>query len=60
MKDYVASSTVVGWANLGAAIGSLKGTDLRWANPLELKNAVEAAFVEKFGVKETAKPKGKV
>ena len=60
MKEYVASSAYSGWNNLGAAIGGLKGTDLRWANPLELKNAVENAFTEKFGTKEASKPKGKV
>ena len=60
VKEYVASSAATGWANLGATIGALKGTDLRWANPLELKNAVEAAFIDKFGAKEAAKPKGKV
>lgn len=51
---------MTGWANLGATIGALKSTDLRWANPLELRTAVESAFLEKFGPKETAKPKGKV
>ncbi|KAI0751547.1 glutaminyl-tRNA synthetase [Daedaleopsis nitida] len=59
VKDYLASSAYTGWNNLGAAIGGLKGTDLRWANALELKSAVEKAFVEKFGAKEAAKPKGK-
>ncbi|KAI0663222.1 glutaminyl-tRNA synthetase [Cubamyces menziesii] len=59
VKEYVASSAYSGWNNLGAAIGGLKGTDLRWANPLELKNAVENAFTEKFGAKEASKPKGK-
>ncbi|RPD66742.1 glutaminyl-tRNA synthetase [Lentinus tigrinus ALCF2SS1-7] len=59
VKEYVASSAYTGWNNLGAAIGGLKATDLRWANALELKNAVESAFLEKFGAKGTAKPKGK-
>ncbi|KAI0089139.1 glutaminyl-tRNA synthetase [Irpex rosettiformis] len=59
VKDYLASSAASGWANLGTTIGALKATDLRWANPLELKNAVEAAFTEKFGAKEAAKPKSK-
>ncbi|KAI0722233.1 glutaminyl-tRNA synthetase [Cerioporus squamosus] len=58
VKDYVASSAYTGWNNLGAAIGGLKATDLRWANALELKNAVESAFTEKFGAKGAAKPKG--
>ncbi|OJT10371.1 hypothetical protein TRAPUB_13130 [Trametes pubescens] len=59
VKEYVTSSALAGWNNLGQAIGGLKSTDLRWASPLELKNAVEAAFLEKFGAKEAAKPKGK-
>ncbi|CCM05577.1 uncharacterized protein FIBRA_07804 [Fibroporia radiculosa] len=57
--EYVASSAASGWSNLGAIIGSLKSTELRWANPLDLKNAVERAFTEKFGPKEAAKGKGK-
>ena len=60
VKEYVSSSAITGWNNLGAAIGGLKATDLRWANALELKNAVESAFTEKFGAKGAAKPKGKV
>ncbi|KAI0677047.1 glutaminyl-tRNA synthetase [Trametes maxima] len=59
VRNFVETSAFTGWNNLGAAIGGLKGTDLRWANPLELKTAVEKSFVEKFGAKETAKPKGK-
>ncbi|KAF9821284.1 hypothetical protein IEO21_00892 [Rhodonia placenta] len=59
VADYVSSSAATGWANLGTVIGGLKGTDLRWANALELKNAAERAFIEKFGPKEAAKPKGK-
>ena len=60
VKDYVSASTFTGWNNLGAAIGGLKSTELRWANALELKKAVEQSFLEKFGPKEAAKPKGKV
>lgn len=60
ITNYLSTSAATGWANLGQTIGALKSTDLRWANPLELKNAVEAAFAEKFGAKEAAKPKGKV
>lgn len=60
VAQFVASSTATGWANLGAVISGLRNSaELRWANPLEVKNTVEAAFVEKFGVKEAAKPKGK-
>lgn len=60
VKDYIASSSATGWANLGPTLGALKTSDLRWANPLELKSAVENAFTDRFGPKEAAKPKGKV
>ncbi|EGO27801.1 hypothetical protein SERLADRAFT_414058 [Serpula lacrymans var. lacrymans S7.9] len=57
---YIEDSTVAGWANLGPTISGLKATpELRWANPLEMKNAVEKAFTEKFGTREVGKPKGK-
>ncbi|TFK55454.1 glutamine-tRNA ligase [Heliocybe sulcata] len=60
VTEYVSSSAVSAWNNLGSAIGSLKGTsELRWANPLELKATVERAFVEKLGPKEAAKGKAK-
>lgn len=49
-----------GWTGIGTAISAVKNTpELRWANPLEIKNVVERAFTETFGAKETAKPKGK-
>lgn len=60
VTEYLAQGVASGWESLGSAINSLKGTQLRWANPLELKNAVESAFIEAFGAKEVAKPKGKV
>ena len=60
VKEYVSSAAFTGWNNLGAAIGGLKSSDLRWANALELKKAVEDVFLEKFGAKEAVKPKGKV
>ncbi|GJE84275.1 glutaminyl-tRNA synthetase [Phanerochaete sordida] len=59
VAEFVTASAATGWDKLGATIGALKNTDLRWANPLELKNAVEATFTSQFGVKEAAKPKGK-
>ncbi|KZT29333.1 glutaminyl-tRNA synthetase [Neolentinus lepideus HHB14362 ss-1] len=53
VAEYVSSSAVSAWTNFGAAIGTLKGTpELRWANPLELKNSVERAFTEKLGPRE--------
>lgn len=61
VSNYISSSAVTGWTNLSSVITGVKGTpELRWANPLELKNSVERVFTEKFGTKETAKPKGKV
>ncbi|EJF62807.1 glutaminyl-tRNA synthetase [Dichomitus squalens LYAD-421 SS1] len=59
VTEYISSSAYTGWNNLGAAIGGLKNTDLRWANALELKNAVEKAFTEKFGAKQSGKPAAK-
>ncbi|KAK7695754.1 hypothetical protein QCA50_000391 [Cerrena zonata] len=60
VSNYLTSAAVTGWANLGVVIGGLKTSpELRWASPLDVKNAVEAAFTEKFGAKEAAKPKGK-
>jgi glutaminyl-tRNA synthetase len=52
---------VSGWASLGAVIGGVKNIPaLRWANPLDIKNAVERVFTQAFGAKEAAKPKAKV
>ena len=46
---------------MGAAITALRNTPaLRWANTLEVKNAVESALEDRFGAKEAARPKGKV
>jgi glutaminyl-tRNA synthetase len=46
---------------MGAAITALRNTPvLRWANPLEVKNAVESTLADRFGAKEAAKPKSKV
>ncbi|KAI0306840.1 glutamine-tRNA ligase [Multifurca ochricompacta] len=60
VSEYVTSFAVTGWANMGAVITALKSTpELRWVNPLELKNAVESALTDRFGAKEAAKPKGK-
>lgn len=61
VTKYITSNAVAGWANLSSVITGVKKTpELQWANPLELKNAVEKAFAETFGAKEAAKPKGKV
>ncbi|VDB85344.1 unnamed protein product [Peniophora sp. CBMAI 1063] len=59
VTGYLQTNAVAGWANMNQVIGALKGTDLRWANALELKSTVERAFTEAFGQKEAAKPKTK-
>lgn len=57
----MSSSAVLGWASLGQVISGVKSSpDLRWASPLDVKNSVEKVFLERFGAKEAAKPKGKV
>ena len=53
--SYIATNAISGWQSLSSVIGGLKNTpDLRWASPLDLKNAVESAFVGVFGSKEEA------
>ncbi|KAH0587775.1 hypothetical protein H2248_006533 [Termitomyces sp. 'cryptogamus'] len=60
ITKYIASNGVASWGSLGAVISALRATpELRWANPLHVKNAVEKGFTETFGAKEAAKPKGK-
>lgn len=60
-EKYISSADVTGWANLGSILNALRGSpELRWANPLEVKDAVEKVFLEKFGPKVAAKPKAKV
>lgn len=51
------SKAPANWSALSGAIGDLKATDLRWASPLDVKNAVEKAFTDAFGSKEEAKAK---
>ena len=61
VAKYITSAAVTGWASLGQVISGVKNIpDLRWANALDVKKAVEKVFNDKFGAKETAKPKGKV
>ncbi|KAF7301836.1 Glutamine-tRNA ligase [Mycena indigotica] len=60
IAKYTTETAVAGWANLGQVLGAVKGiSELRWANTLEVKNAAEKVFLDKFGVKEAAKPKAK-
>ncbi|KAI6130361.1 glutaminyl-tRNA synthetase [Pisolithus croceorrhizus] len=60
VKRYMDANNASNWSHLGAVIGGVKNVPaLRWANPLDIKNAVERVFTEKFGPKEGAKPKPK-
>ncbi|KIY49366.1 glutamine-tRNA ligase [Fistulina hepatica ATCC 64428] len=60
VNAYVSGKKPGGWADLGAAISVIKATpDLRWASPLDVKNAVEKVFVDVFGPRTAAKPKAK-
>ncbi|KIL00071.1 hypothetical protein PAXRUDRAFT_130777 [Paxillus rubicundulus Ve08.2h10] len=60
VRKYIETNAVSGWANLGAVISGVKNNPvLRWASPLEIKNAVERLFTESFGPKEVGKPKAK-
>ncbi|KAE9410153.1 glutaminyl-tRNA synthetase [Gymnopus androsaceus JB14] len=60
VTNYIVSTAVAGWGNLGATISGVKAIpELRWASPLEIKNAVEQAFLNAFGPKQAAQPKGK-
>ncbi|KAH7887584.1 glutaminyl-tRNA synthetase [Phlebopus sp. FC_14] len=55
MTDYIQETTITGWGNLGATISRVKNDPrLRWAEPLEIKKAVEQIFTQNFGPKETA------
>ena len=61
VESYITSNNVTGWTSLGPVVSALKGTPkLRWANPLDVKNATDKAFVARFGAKESNKSKGKV
>ncbi|KAG7096746.1 hypothetical protein E1B28_004158 [Marasmius oreades] len=60
VSGFVSSNSVSGWDKLGQTISGVKAIPaLRWASPLEIKNAVESTFLKAFGSKETGKPKGK-
>ncbi|KAJ3533910.1 hypothetical protein NMY22_g7141 [Coprinellus aureogranulatus] len=61
VKSYLLSNaSITSWANLGATISGVKSLpEVRWASPVEIKNAVEKVFSESFGPKESSKPKGK-
>ena len=61
MEAHVASNEIAGWTGLGPVVSALKNSpELRWAAPLDVKNAVDKSFIAKFGPKESAKLKTKV
>lgn len=61
VESHLSSNSVAGWPAVTSVLGTLKTTtNLRWANPLAVKTAVERVFTEKFGTKESAKGKPKV
>lgn len=60
-RSLVNAQRIEGWSALQAVISAAKNaTKLRWAPPLDVKNAADRVFTEKFGPKETGKPKAKV
>jgi glutaminyl-tRNA synthetase len=60
VRNYATSSSIAGWNALGTTLNALRGSsELRWANPLEVKDTVEKVFLETFGPK-VAKSKVKV
>ncbi|KAH9482572.1 putative glutamine--tRNA ligase [Psilocybe cubensis] len=60
VNEYVTMNNIAGWASLGTVVNALKASPaLRWANALDVKKTVDVVFLEKFGAKETGKPKAK-
>lgn len=61
LKSLVTNQRIEGWAALQSVLTAAKtATKLRWAPPLEVKNAGDRLFTELFGPKETidkSKPK---
>ncbi|EEB90522.1 hypothetical protein MPER_11259, partial [Moniliophthora perniciosa FA553] len=56
VSEYITSNAVAGWEKLGPTISGVKSIPaLRWANPHEIKHAVENTLMKKFGPKENAK-----
>lgn len=42
----------MGWSGLGKTLGAVRSSDqLKWANSLEVKEALEQVYLEEFGVK---------
>ncbi|KAL7421559.1 Glutaminyl-tRNA synthetase [Cryptotrichosporon argae] len=58
LRSYLSSipTPPKSWSDVGSVLGGIKASasDLRWANAVDLKNSVEAMFVELFGTREAA------
>ncbi|ORY32577.1 tRNA synthetases class I, catalytic domain-domain-containing protein [Naematelia encephala] len=58
LQSYISSlpSAPDSWSSLGPLLGGIKSSasDLKWANPTEVKNSLETIFTELFGSKEAA------
>ncbi|KAK0206347.1 glutamine-tRNA ligase [Desarmillaria ectypa] len=60
VSSYIKDNIVTGWNSLGSVISAIRSTpELRWATPVEVKNAAEKVFTETFGPKDNSKGKGK-
>ena len=61
LKSLLTTQRVEGWSALQGVITAAKtATRLRWAPPLDVKNAADRVFTELFGPKEASKGKAKV
>jgi hypothetical protein len=61
VSEYVPSQAVNGWQSLSSATATVKSDPrVRWVSPLEIKNAVEKAFITAFGEKAAVKAKPSV
>jgi hypothetical protein len=60
-QSLLSVQPVEGWSALPNVINAAKAaTKLRWASPLEVKNAADRVFTEKFGPRDASKTKAKV
>ncbi|KAF9520716.1 hypothetical protein BS47DRAFT_1374626 [Hydnum rufescens UP504] len=59
-QSLLSVQPVEGWSALPNVINAAKAaTKLRWASPLDVKNAADRVFTEKFGPRDTSKTKAK-
>lgn len=58
IEEYILSKSPRGWADLGSILSGVKSLpSLRWANSLDVKNAVERILTKTYGPKDQAKGK---